>query len=176
MMNLEGRKTRLRALEPSDIDLMYAWENNTEIWKVSGTLTPFSRHMLERFLDEQQFDIYQTRQQRMVVERISDGKPIGAIDLFELDPVSRRAGLGILIHDPEDRGKGYASDAIKLLCEYALRVLNMHQIWCNIIAENTSCIRMFRALGFTEIGVKRDWQWRPDGFHDEVMMQKVLGE
>ena len=36
-MNLEGRTTRLRALEPGDIELMYAWENDTEIWGVSGT-------------------------------------------------------------------------------------------------------------------------------------------
>ena len=64
LMNLEGRTTRLRALEPGDIELMYAWENDTEIWGVSGTLAPFSRHTLERFIEEQQFDIFQTRQQR----------------------------------------------------------------------------------------------------------------
>ena len=57
-MNLEGRTTRLRALEPGDIELMYAWENDTEIWGVSGTLAPFSRHTLERFIEEQQFDIF----------------------------------------------------------------------------------------------------------------------
>ena len=39
-MNLEGRTTRLRALEPGDIDLMYAWENDTAVWSVSGTLAP----------------------------------------------------------------------------------------------------------------------------------------
>ena len=55
-MNLEGRTTRLRALEPGDIELMYAWENDTEIWGVSGTLAPFSRHTLERFIEEQQFE------------------------------------------------------------------------------------------------------------------------
>ena len=41
-MNLEGRTTRLRALEPGDIDLMYAWENDTAVWSVSGTLAPLS--------------------------------------------------------------------------------------------------------------------------------------
>ena len=64
-MNLEGRTTRLRALEPGDIELMYAWENDTQIWGVSGTLAPFSRHTLERFIEGQQFDIFQTRQQRL---------------------------------------------------------------------------------------------------------------
>lgn len=68
-MNLEGRTTRLRALEPGDIELMYAWENDTQIWGVSGTLAPFSRHTLERFIEGQQFDIFQTRQQRLIMNR-----------------------------------------------------------------------------------------------------------
>ena len=97
-MNLEGRTTRLRALEPGDIDLMYAWENDTAVWSVSGTLAPFSRHTLERFIQEQQFDMFQTRQQRLVIETLG-GIPVGALDFFELDPINRRAGIGILIHD-----------------------------------------------------------------------------
>ena len=95
-MNLEGRTTRLRALEPGDIELMYAWENDTEIWGVSGTLAPFSRHTLERFIEGQQFDIFQTRQQRLIIET-PEGLPVGALDLFDLDPVNLRAGVGILI-------------------------------------------------------------------------------
>ena len=119
MMNLEGRTTRLRALEPGDIDLMYAWENDTAVWSVSGTLAPFSRHTLERFIQEQQFDIFQTRQQRLVIETLG-GKPVGALDFFELDPINRRAGIGILIHDDALRGKGYASDAVETACRYTV--------------------------------------------------------
>ena len=172
-MNLEGRTTRLRALEPGDIDLMYAWENDTAVWSVSGTLTPFSRHTLERFIQEQQFDIFQTRQQRLFIETLG-GIPVGALDFFELDPINRRAGIGILIHDDALRGKGYASDAVETACRYAREVLNLHQLWCNVGADNEASLRLFRSAGFTEIGVKRDWLWRPDGYHDEVMLQKML--
>ena len=134
-MNLEGRTTRLRALEPGDIDLMYAWENDTAVWSVSGTLAPFSRHTLERFIQEQQFDIFQTRQQRLVIETLG-GIPVGALDFFELDPINRRAGIGILIHDDALRGKGYASDAVETACRYAREVLNLHQLWCNVGSDN----------------------------------------
>ena len=173
-MNLEGRTTRLRALEPGDIDLMYAWENDTAVWSVSGTLTPFSRHTLERFIQEQQFDIFQTRQQRLVIETLG-GIPVGALDFFELDPINRRAGIGILIHDDALRGKGYASDAVETACRYAREVLNLHQLWCNVGADNEASLRLFRSAGFTEIGVKRDWLWRPDGYGDEILLQKILG-
>ena len=173
-MNLEGRTTRLRALEPGDIDLMYAWENDTAVWSVSGTLAPFSRPTLERFIQVQQFDIFQPRQQRLVSETLG-GIPVGALDFFELDPINRRAGIGILIHDDALRGKGYASDAVETACRYAREVLNLHQLWCNVGADNEASLRLFRSAGFAEVGVKRDWLWRPDGYGDEILLQKILG-
>lgn len=172
-MNLEGRTTRLRALEPGDIGLMYAWENDTAVWSVSGTLAPFSRHTLERFIQEQQFDIFQTRQQRLVIETLG-GIPVGALDFFELDPINRRAGIGILIHDTALRGKGYASDAVETACRYARDVLNLHQLWCNVGSDNEASRTLFAKVGFAEVGVKRDWQWRPDGYSDEILLQKIL--
>ena len=126
-MNLEGRTTRLRALEPGDIELMYAWENDTQIWGVSGTLAPFSRHTLERFIEGQQFDIFQTRQQRLIIET-REGLPVGALDLFDLDPANLRAGVGILIHDTAQRGKGYAADAVETVCSYARDMRHLHQL------------------------------------------------
>ena len=173
-MNLEGRTTRLRALEPGDIDLMYAWENDTAVWSVSGSLAPFSRHTLERFIQEQQFDIFQTRQQRLVIETLG-GIPVGALDFFELDPINRRAGIGILIHDDALRGKGYASDAVETACRYAREVLNLHQLWCNVGSDNAPSRRLFAKAGFAEGGVKRDWLWRPGGYGDEILLQKILG-
>ena len=67
-MNIEGTICRLRALEPTDLGIMYEWENDTQVWRASGTVAPFSRHLLSRLIDEQQFDIYATRQMRLVIE------------------------------------------------------------------------------------------------------------
>ena len=111
-MSLEGELTRLRALA-EDVDLLYVWENDPAVWGVSGTLAPFSRHTLRRFLDEQRFDLYAARQLRLVVETL-DGRAVGLVDLFEFEPVDLRAGIGILIHGAGDRGRGFASDALPL--------------------------------------------------------------
>ena len=112
-MNIEGGICRLRALEPSDLDALYGWENDTDVWRVSGTLAPFSRHVLSRLIEEQQFDIYATRQMRLVVESLA-GEMVGAVDLFEFDPHNRRAGVGIII-DAAHRRKGYALAALRAL-------------------------------------------------------------
>ena len=113
-------------------------------------------------------------QLRLIVETRQEARPVGAIDLFEYDPIHRRAGVGILIYEQSDRGQGYASDALEALCRYAHDTLRAHQLWCNVGADNEASLRLFRSAGFTEIGVKRDWLWRPDGYHDEVMLQKML--
>lgn len=163
----------MRALEPCDIDALYAWENDTCVWSVSGTTSPFSRHTLERFIEEQRFDIFQTRQLRLIIETLG-GEAVGAVDLFEFDPQSLRAGVGILIHDTTQRGKGYASDTLATLCNYSHTVLGLHQLWCNVGADNAASLALFRKAGFAEIGIKRDWTRTPEGYRDEIMMQKIL--
>lgn len=153
---------------------MYRWENDPSIWQVSGTTAPFSRHALERFVEEQRFDIFQTRQQRLIIETIADDRTVGALDLFELDTLNARAGIGILIHPSDARGKGYATDAIATICRYAREVLRLHQLWCNVSITNKASLALFRNNGFIETGIKRDWLWTPDGYKDEILFQKLL--
>ena len=220
MTSLEGRLTRLRAVEPADAELLYMWENDPAVWAVSGTTEPFSREQIERFISRQLEggDLLRTGQLRLMIEvpepagTAETGKAgaeteaaetetaetgaepgmtdeakaanpnrtarmfrtIGTLDLFEYDPLHGRAGLGILIYDRDDRCRGYAADAVERLCRYARERLRMHQLWCNVGADNTASLGLFRKLGFREVGTKRDWLWTPDGYRDEVMLQKIL--
>lgn len=91
---MRGETVGLRALEPEDVSVLYRWENDPQVWRVSGTLAPFSRHALARFIEEQQLDIYATRQQRLVIETVAGGVAVGAVDLFDFDPLHGRAGVG----------------------------------------------------------------------------------
>lgn len=174
-MNIEGAICRLRALEPQDVDVLYSWENDTALWRVSGTMAPFSRHSLMRFIEEQQYDIYASRQQRFVIEADVDGeaKAVGAIDLFDFDPQNLRAGVGIVI-SAEYRQAGYAKDALRTLATYVKNVLHMHQLWCSIGADNDASIRLFQGAGFVECGRRREWILTADGAIDEILMQKIL--
>lgn len=174
-MNIEGVICRLRALEPQDVDVLYSWENDTALWRVSGTMAPFSRHSLMRFIEEQQYDIYASRQQRLVIEADVDGeaRAVGAIDLFDFDPQNLRAGVGVVV-SVEHRERGYAKDALNILERYAKEVLCMHQLWCSIGADNDASIRLFQGAGFVECGRRREWILTADGAIDEILMQKIL--
>lgn len=174
-MNIEGVICRLRALEPQDVDVLYSWENDTGLWRVSGTMAPFSRHSLMRFIEEQQYDIYASRQQRLVIETDIDNQPVvvGAIDLFDFDPQNLRAGVGVVI-SAEYRERGYAKDALNILERYATQVLHLYQLWCGIGADNKASIRLFQSAGFVECGRRREWILTADGAIDEILMQKIL--
>ena len=171
-MNIEGNLCRLRALEPEDLDAMYGWENDTDSWRVSGTVAPFSRHVLSRLIDEQQFDIYATRQMRLVIESLN-GTAVGAVDMFEFDPQNLRAGVGIIVAPPY-RKQGFALDALQTLERYVRDVLRMHQLWCSVGAENEASLALFRKAGYTECGRRKEWIVTPNGAMDEVLMQKIL--
>lgn len=171
-MNIEGNLCRLRALELEDLDVMYGWENDTDSWRVSGTVAPFSRHVLSRLIDEQQFDIYATRQMRLVIES-HGGEAVGAVDLFEFDPHNMRAGVGIIVAPPY-RCQGFALDALQTLEKYVREVLRMHQLWCSISADNAASHALFQKAGYSECGCRKEWLLTPDGAIDEVLMQKIL--
>lgn len=170
-MNIEATICRLRALEPEDLELMYGWENDMQIWRVSGTVAPFSRHVLSRLIEEQQFDIYATRQMRLVIEH--DGQAVGAVDLFEFDPHNRRAGVGIIV-DSQHRAQGLGHDALKALEQYARQTLHLHQLWCSVTVDNEASLKLFRKAGYMECGLRREWILTSDGALDEILMQKIL--
>ena len=165
----------MRALEPQDIDVVYGWENDTDLWRVSGTMAPFSRHSLMRFIEEQQFDIYATRQQRLIIEADADGGAVavGAVDMFDFDPQNRRAGVGVVV-SKEFRRCGYAKEALQLLERYARDVLHLHQLWCSIGADNNASLALFRTAGYTECGRRLEWILTPNGPLDELLLQKLL--
>jgi diamine N-acetyltransferase len=164
---------RFRPLEPEDLEFLYKWENDPDIWKVSNTLTPYSRFILKQYIQESHRDIYETKQLRLIIEDL-DGKAVGAIDLFDFDPYHQRAGIGILIYDNADRRKGLAGDALQLICNYGKNILGLHQLYANIGADNQGSSSLFQKAGFQHAGTKKEWIKTSGGWADEFIFQKIL--
>jgi diamine N-acetyltransferase len=166
-------KIKLRALEPEDLELLYNWENNLSYWVVSNTSSPFSKYTLKRYVENSHKSIYETGQLRLMIDHIDDKVSIGTIDIFDFDPFHMRAGLGILIANEEYRRKGYATMALTCLTEYCFKTLQLHQLYCSIIANNCESIDLFRKIGFIETGVKKEWIKTSDGYLDEHIFQLI---
>jgi diamine N-acetyltransferase len=174
-MKLRGKNISLRAIEPSDLDVLYQWENDTDTWNVSNTQTPYSRFVLEQYIASAHQDIYSVKQLRLMICE-NGGKPVGSIDLFDFDPNHLRAGIGILVAAKEDRRKGYASEALELLMDYCFSLLNLHQLYCNILIENEASVLLFQKHGFKITGMKKQWVRENDQFKDELLLQRLKNQ
>ena len=163
---------QLRAIEPADLELLYLWENDAEVWRVSGTLAPVSRDRLARFISEQSYDLYATRQMRLVVD--VDGVMVGSVDIFDFEPLHRRFGVGILIYADEYRRKGYARRVVEMVKEYARNILDLKQIWVTIDEDNAASIALFQGCGFVLSARRREWINRAGRFVDELEYQCIL--
>lgn len=171
-MNSQTHHIRLRALEPTDLELLYLWENDPEVWRVSGTLAPVSRERLARFIEEQNYDIYASCHMRLIIE--AEGVAIGSLDIFDYDPVHRRFGIGILIYSKDDRRKGYAKEAINAITEYGRNTLNLKQIWATIAIDNHASISLFESCDFERCAHRKEWINRAGEYVDELEYQLLL--
>ncbi|NTW31895.1 MAG: GNAT family N-acetyltransferase [Bacteroidetes bacterium] len=169
---MKSKNLLLRAPEPADIDLLYKWENDSRIWYLSNTVAPISRHLLEEYILTAYQDIYTAKQLRLMIDNVNTGETVGCIDLFDFDPVNLRAGIGILISDNQ-RNKGYASEALALLIDYAFNTLNLHQLYCNITTNNEVSLKLFKKHNFKNIGIKKDWTRLKDKWLDEYILQLI---
>lgn len=170
MQVLTGSKIHLRALESEDLDFLFTVENDISFWEISSTQTPFSRQILQQYLENAHLDIYEAKQLRLIIADNKTNKSLGIIDLFDFNPQHKRAGVGILIIKDEQQ-KGYASEALNLLISYSFNQLNLHQLFANITIDNKNSIQLFKKQDFIQIGIKKEWIYSQGKFKDEVLLQ-----
>lgn len=173
MKTLKGKNIYLRALEPNDLEFVYAVENDESIWNVSNTQTPYSRFLIRQYLENAHQDIYEAKQLRLAICKDQDFPAIGLIDLFDFDPKNNRAGIGILILNQDNRNSGVGSEALELLLNYAFTHLNLHQLYANIDTENEISISLFTKFRFQKIGIKKQWNLVNGTYKDEALFQLI---
>lgn len=169
---LVGDNIKLLALEPEHIDLLYEWENDTNIWRISQTVVPYSKELLQQYINSAQ-DIQIHGQIRFVISH--NDKPVGTIELFDYDPVNARAGVGIML-DKSHRREGIASKSLQIIVKYSKEVLLLNQLYCNIIDENTTSKKLFEGAGFMHTGKKLDWIRCQNGYQSLVFYQLLLNQ
>lgn len=169
---MTSKNLRLRAPEMEDLELLYNWENDPQFWQLSNTQTPFSRFVLEQYILNSHQDIFTAKELRLMIVRIKSGETIGIIDLFDFEPIHRRAGIGIMIAS-QHQNKGFASETLDLIIGYSFNTLMLKQLYCNILPENTASIHLFTKYGFQLIGNKKDWLLIENQWRDEQMYQLI---
>jgi diamine N-acetyltransferase len=169
---LQNEQLRLRSPEPEDLEFLYRCENDTSLWQYGSTLSPFSKYALHQYISQAEQNIFVSRQLRFMIDSKKDDCVVGTIDLYDFDPYHNRAGVGILIDKAYQR-RGYATQALNLLIEFAFGFLHIHQLYAYIPTENTDSLALFGKLGFEQSGVLKDWNMGLDKYKDIAVFQLI---
>lgn len=171
-MFIKGKIVSLRAVEPNDVNLLYQWENEMQLWQVSCTQIPFSKFIFEEFINASQ-DIYTSKQLRVMICNAENTTTLGCIDLYEYEPQHSRCGVGLYIHNSH-RGKGYASEAVSLIVQYCFNILFLNQLHTTVNSNNIESLKVFEKNGFEKVGTLKEWQKiKANEYQDVFLMQLI---
>ncbi|MDR1693101.1 MAG: GNAT family N-acetyltransferase [Oscillospiraceae bacterium] len=105
---------------------------------------------------------------------LKDGDELlGNISLMEVEHIHRRATLGLFIGEAGRRGKGYGTEAIRLILGYGFNTLNLHNIMLTVHADNPQGLACYKKVGFTEIGRRRGARIK-DGKQIDLIYMDIL--
>lgn len=169
---LANEQISLRPVEPSDLDRMCQWENDSTLWQCGATIAPFSRKLMADYIASYTADIFVDRQLRMMIVDRKTETAVGMLDLYDFDPMNRRAGVGVMVASPYQR-RGFGLAAIELAWTYCRRHLGMHQLWVVVACDNDGSLALFRRAGFKSCGSLRSWLRRGDSFVDALILQRL---
>lgn len=99
-----------------------------------------------------------------------NGTLIGMTDL-KIDPFSGHATLGCFIGDEQSRNKGYGTEALKLLCDFAFKQCRVHAIYLRVVSEKVRAIRCYTKVGFVKCGTQHGFTYYDGHYHDMDIME-----
>lgn len=165
-------KARLRAMEPEDLDFLYAMENDHEVWNVGNASVPYSRYVLHDYIANSSNDIYNDGQVRLIVEDV-EGRTVGMVDVFDFNAQHCRAEVSVVVHK-DFRRKGLAMSILEQIMHYALHTLHLHQLYAIVAQDNMASLALFDKAGFERSAMLKGWLYDGENYQDAIVMQKIL--
>lgn len=148
---MRGELVELGPLRDEDSDALFRWINDRETVELSAVFRPVPRADHDAW--------FQTIRVRRDVEiyaiRTLDGRLVGSCQLHSIDRDRGSAELQIRIGEPDARGRGYGTDAVRLLLRRAFEGLALHRVHLHVFETNRPAVATYRRCGFVETG-RRD--------------------
>ncbi len=170
---LEGKKIYLRPVERQDLGGDYfRWINdvaNDEF--TEHAQFPHSLDELERFAQSKWRD--SSCIWLAIIEKKSN-RHIGNLEIARIDYTHRRAGFKIII-DRLHHGKGYGTEATKLILRHTFKTLNLHRVYLSVNESNAKARFLYKKLGFKQEGIAREGLLR-DGKWKNIIMMGLLSK
>ena len=170
---LQGEKVYLSPASMDDVDTFVVWMNDFQITDYTGRSSQICSYEQEKtFVAEQ---VKQQDSYFMAIVREDNEEVIGTISLNRINFVDRAATLGIMIGNDENRSKGYGTEAIGLILDFAFNYLNLNSVFLTYLECNVRARKCYEKVGFKEIGRRRKCKFVNGKYYDSVMMD-ILAE
>ena len=164
-----GRLVRLVAPSERDAPVLARWSEDGNYLRAvdSDFARPLSPEEAALRLNPEQAD---PNKVEFHLRTLADDRLIGFVALHSIEWNNGAGLLAVGIGEPEYRGKGYGTDAIRLLLRFAFHELNLYRIGLDVIATNTQAIHVYERLGFQHEGRMRGAVLRDGRRTDRIFM------
>lgn len=170
---MQGTRVSLRRMTAEDTDTVVRLRSEPGALAQLFSDAPPTREAHLRWLAD--VEARGDRHEFMIVDR-ETGQCVGTIGLSQIDRRHRRAEYGVLIGEPDARGKGLAADASRLLLRYAFGELGLHRIFLHVLADNEPALRLYERLGFKTEGCLRQHVSKSGRWRDVIIMAILATE
>lgn len=166
---IEGEKVYLSPINVEDAEKYVKWLNDE---KINRYLTLYNsiisltgeKELLEKVASEEFM---------LAIVKKDNDELLGNIGLNQIDYKNGRASLGIFIGEEENLSKGYGSEAIKLMVNYAFNNLRLHNIKLDVFEDNIRAQKAYQKCGFKEYGRRHEALFQNGKYLDEIMMEII---
>jgi RimJ/RimL family protein N-acetyltransferase len=169
-----GQLVRLGSDDPQVLGEAFShWFQNAEFFRLLDTdpARLFSAKKLKGWFEEEPKEL--PEQFLFAIHALADDRLIGFISLEDIDWTNRDAYVAIGIGEPEYWGKGYGTDAMRLMLRYGFTELNLHRISLTVFEYNPRGIRSYEKCGFKHEGRTREFILR-DGKRWDMLHMGIL--
>ncbi|MFM1651774.1 GNAT family N-acetyltransferase [Brevibacillus sp. B_LB10_24] len=174
-MLFESSRVWFRKMTADDAELYHRWRNDLEVMR--STSPALDIYHFEATRDFVQHVILgsDSAKSYIIHARESD-QPIGITSLVNIDYKNRNAECIIDIGEKEYWGRGYGTESLRLLLDYAFRELNLHRVSLRVFSFNQNAIKLYEKIGFKHEGRARQALFRDGTWHDIVHMGILQSE
>ncbi len=149
----------------TDMEFLIAGINNPEVNRFLGRVLPMTHEKEAQWFDRVQLS---TDHYVLAIEN-PDGELIGTVGLHQIDWIHRYAGMGIGIFSTDQQDKGFGSEALLLMLQFAFNTLNLRRVESTVYAFNKRSIALHQKCGAIQEGVKRKRRYLNGRYHDEIL-------
>jgi RimJ/RimL family protein N-acetyltransferase len=165
---LVGDRVVLKRHVPGNLAAFMRWYADPEVSRLTRYQDgPMARPEIERFF---QARVLGTDSLAMAIHERASDRLLGTCAFSQLDGENGSALFHITIGEKDAWGKGFGTEATRLMLEHAFERLRLHRIGLSVFAFNERAIRSYRRAGFVIEGRAREAIRRDGRWWDEVEM------